>query len=159
MLNKILEFVTHRAVQRCFTWSTILAISVIYLTQEMTIKIENHFYQNLHTVVSISTYFLTIWFNSSIYFSSSHFTFSCIFLIFHPFFDVIVWMQVRCPFQWVNYIAGVRHDWFPWISWLKSTCPNHFQPPQWSSSIMTCESYAFRPFHKKNNKKYQNHRR
>ena len=88
MLNKILEFFTHRAVQRCFTWSTILAISVIYLTQEMTIKIENHFYQNLHTVVSISTYFLTIWFNSSIYFSSSHFTrdFLLYFFNFSPFF-------------------------------------------------------------------------
>jgi len=46
----------------------------------------------------------------------------------------------------VAYIAGVRHDWLLGISWLKSTCPNHFQPPQWSSRFITGESYAFRPF-------------
>ena len=72
-----------------------------------------------------------------------------VFLIFHSFFVCMTRMHVTCPFQWVGYIAGGRHDWLPWISWLKSSCSNHFQPPQWSSCIVTDESYAFRPFRQK----------
>ena len=130
----------------------------------MPIKIENHFYPNLRTVVLMSTYpldhlvqkqhlFLYFLFYSGL----SLVMFSLFFLIFHYFFDVMIWMRVTSPFQWVDYIAGGRHDWLPWISWLKSTCSNHFQPPQWSSRTVTYESHAFRPFCQKIMKKYRNH--
>ena len=61
--------------------------------------------------------------------------FSCSFYIFHSFFGVMVWMHVTCPFQWVNYqwvryIAGVRHDWLPWISWLI-----HLHEPFWTHAM------------------------
>ena len=97
----------------------------------------------------------TIWFKNSIFFSIFYFIrdflwlFFMVFSIFHSFFGCMTWMHVTCPFQWVGYISGGRHDWLPWISWLKSSCSNHFQPPQWSSCIVTDESYAFRPFRQK----------
>jgi len=73
---------------------------------------------------------LTSWFKSSIFslFFCSLGTFSCNFYIFHYFLSD--WMHVTCPFQWVDYIAGVRHDWLPWISWLM-----HLLEPFWTPTM------------------------
>ena len=134
----------------------------IFLNQEMPIKIENRFlpqltYKRLHDNISFwPSGSRVVSFFSILYFIRDFLLYCFNFSIF---FRVLVWMHLRCPFQWVNYIAGVRHDWLPWISWLKSTCPNHFQPPQWSSRIVTGASYAFKPFYKKIMKKYRNHQR
>ena len=66
----------------------------------------------------MSTYLFDHLVLSSIFFSIFYFTRDFLSYFFIHFFGDMIWMHVTCPFQWVDYITGVRHDWLPWISWL-----------------------------------------
>ena len=147
--GRILEIMTHRAVKRCFTWSTIFSSNAKVFPAGnifLIVKILEFFYNRTYTSKRpFCNILLTIWFHKSSSFSisTSFGTISGDFDIFYYFFDETVWMHVIHQLRCVNFME-VENGSNRWISTMKFKGANHDGLPQCSPLIETGKSHAFR---------------
>ena len=138
MLNKILEFSTYRVVQRCFTWSAILAPIQTFSNRQYIYSSKNH----RKSFITVLTWendlsepgniVLTVWFNNISLFSIStaFWAISGYFDIYLLFCDETVWMYMIHQPWCMNFIAGVENGSDRWISTMKFKGTNHDGLPQ-----------------------------
>ena len=158
---------THRAVKRCFTWSTIFSSNAKVFPAG-----------NIFLIVKILGFLITVltcqnglsaiycWPSGSmkaslsLSISTSFGTISGDFDIFYYFFDETVWMHVIHQLRCVNFIVEVENGSNRWISTMKFKGANHDGLPQCSPLIGTGRSHAFRSYNRKKNEKLKkNHKK
>ena len=151
---QIYENRTYRAVKWCFTRSAILRSYIIYYSNKRYI-FDCEFHRNVYDCtlmrkLPVIEIVLTIWFKNSSFF---------LYLLLHSGLSLeilifFIFLSQRSECMWLarsNEWSSLRG--FVMVGSIEfhgsCTCPNHFQPPQWTSLVEAGKSHAFRTLRQK----------